>query len=125
MIDTTTDRMRTRWPIEDCARCWGTGHYSFNQLDGTRCYGCNGTGQQTARGIANSDGRGQGGRDAGGRWGLRHDVQDDRPRGRGLALLRHHPEQHQRGRGRRAGALHRDAGAGARRRDDGIRQATN
>ena len=25
-----------------CPRCGGTGHYSYNQMDGTRCYGCMG-----------------------------------------------------------------------------------
>lgn len=30
--------------FEHCARCYGTGHYSYNPLDGTRCYGCNGRG---------------------------------------------------------------------------------
>ena len=27
-----------------CPRCGGSGHYSYNQKDGTRCYGCNGSG---------------------------------------------------------------------------------
>lgn len=27
-----------------CGRCGGTGSYSFNQFDGSRCYGCNGKG---------------------------------------------------------------------------------
>jgi len=27
-----------------CPRCGGSGNYSYNQIDGTRCYGCNGTG---------------------------------------------------------------------------------
>ena len=27
-----------------CSRCGGSGHYSYNQLDGTRCYGCGGSG---------------------------------------------------------------------------------
>ena len=27
-----------------CPRCGGTGHYSYNSLDGTRCYGCMGSG---------------------------------------------------------------------------------
>ena len=27
-----------------CPRCGGSGHYSYNQMDGTRCYGCGGTG---------------------------------------------------------------------------------
>ena len=29
----------------ECPRCGGSGHYSYNQLDGTICYGCNGTGK--------------------------------------------------------------------------------
>ena len=27
-----------------CPRCGGSGHYLYNQMDGTRCYGCNGSG---------------------------------------------------------------------------------
>ena len=27
-----------------CPRCSGSGHYSYNQMDGTRCYGCGGSG---------------------------------------------------------------------------------
>ena len=27
-----------------CPRCGGSGHYSYNPKDGTRCFGCNGTG---------------------------------------------------------------------------------
>ena len=27
-----------------CKRCDGTGHYSYNEMDGTRCYGCGGSG---------------------------------------------------------------------------------
>lgn len=27
-----------------CRRCGGSGTYSFNQIDGSRCYGCNGLG---------------------------------------------------------------------------------
>lgn len=30
-----------------CQRCGGSGHYSYNQMDGTRCYGCRGTGYAT------------------------------------------------------------------------------
>jgi hypothetical protein len=29
---------------KDCPRCGGTGHYLFNQIHGTICYGCNGKG---------------------------------------------------------------------------------
>jgi hypothetical protein len=36
-----------------CGRCGGSGHYSFNQIDGTMCYGCRGTGTvRTKRGDA-------------------------------------------------------------------------
>lgn len=36
---------------ETCGRCGGSGHYSYNQIDGTRCYGCGGTGTRyTKRG---------------------------------------------------------------------------
>jgi hypothetical protein len=27
-----------------CSRCYGTGHYSFNPVDGTTCFGCRGRG---------------------------------------------------------------------------------
>lgn len=27
-----------------CPRCGGSGHYSYNQMDGTKCYGCMGSG---------------------------------------------------------------------------------
>jgi hypothetical protein len=38
---------------ETCGRCGGSGHYSFNMLDGTRCYGCGGSGSKyTKRGAA-------------------------------------------------------------------------
>lgn len=30
-----------------CPRCGGSGHYSYNQIDGTRCYGCMGSGIKT------------------------------------------------------------------------------
>jgi hypothetical protein len=34
-----------------CGRCGGTGNHSFNSLDGSRCYGCSGSGNQlTPRG---------------------------------------------------------------------------
>jgi hypothetical protein len=36
-----------------CSRCGGCGEYSFNMMDGTRCFGCGGSGvQQTKRGSA-------------------------------------------------------------------------
>lgn len=33
----------------NCPRCGGSGHYSYNQMDGTRCYGCNGSGVQVLK----------------------------------------------------------------------------
>jgi len=36
-----------------CSRCGGSGQYSFNQIDGSRCYGCGGEKRQyTKRGKA-------------------------------------------------------------------------
>jgi hypothetical protein len=32
--------------IEICSRCGGTGNYSYNEIDGTMCYGCHGKGVQ-------------------------------------------------------------------------------
>lgn len=38
---------------QTCARCYGCGKFSYNQIDGDTCYGCNGSGYQlTARGKA-------------------------------------------------------------------------
>lgn len=39
MIQTALYALGFRQP---CGRCGGSGHYSYNQMDGTRCYGCNG-----------------------------------------------------------------------------------
>jgi hypothetical protein len=37
--------------IKTCTRCHGSGQYSFNQIDGSKCYGCSGCGKQyTGRG---------------------------------------------------------------------------
>jgi hypothetical protein len=30
---------------QDCARCWGSGHYSYNPMHGTVCFGCSGRGR--------------------------------------------------------------------------------
>lgn len=32
--------------LKICTRCGGTGEYSYNKIDGTRCYGCGGSGWQ-------------------------------------------------------------------------------
>ena len=38
---------------QTCTRCGGCGRYSYNQIDGDRCYGCNGKGiTYTKRGAA-------------------------------------------------------------------------
>lgn len=38
---------------QTCSRCGGSGHFSFNLKDGTKCYGCNGSGvKYTKRGLA-------------------------------------------------------------------------
>lgn len=39
---TVTTRLLFLGYKETCGRCGGTGQYSFNQMDGTRCYGCMG-----------------------------------------------------------------------------------
>lgn len=42
---------KTGFEIESCARCGGSGRYSFNLMHGDTCYGCGGTGKvYTARG---------------------------------------------------------------------------
>jgi hypothetical protein len=39
--------------IKTCSRCGGSGHYSYNQMHGSRCFGCGGDGvQYTKRGRA-------------------------------------------------------------------------
>jgi len=40
------EEMRVDFDTKTCSRCGGSGHYSFNTLDGTVCYGCNGSGKQ-------------------------------------------------------------------------------
>lgn len=37
------------FPIDTCTRCLGSGHYSYNQVHGTRCFGCGGTGVQVVK----------------------------------------------------------------------------
>ena len=40
-----TDRIETT----TCGRCCGTGRYSYNQMHGSRCYGCGGSGKAYTR----------------------------------------------------------------------------
>lgn len=43
---------KIKFEMTECKRCGGSGHYSFNFRDGTRCYGCGGTGKRhTAAGL--------------------------------------------------------------------------
>lgn len=36
------------FPTKACTRCGGSGRYSYNTIDGDRCYGCQGTGRMWA-----------------------------------------------------------------------------
>lgn len=46
------DTDRYGFPTKVCSRCGGTGRYSYNPIDGDRCYGCNGTKVQYGRKVA-------------------------------------------------------------------------
>lgn len=47
--------LNTVFEKEVCGRCGGSGSYSYNQRDGSRCYGCGGRGERlTKRGAAAS-----------------------------------------------------------------------
>lgn len=45
----STETKNLLFDRQECTRCGGSGRYSFNALDGDRCYGCGGTGVQIAR----------------------------------------------------------------------------
>ena len=48
-----TQTNKAGFEVTTCSRCGGTGHYSFNQINGTTCFGCNGGKVKlTARGAA-------------------------------------------------------------------------
>lgn len=52
-MTTSTDTKRISYEREPCTRCGGSGHYSYNRIDGTRCFKCRGSGAQlTPRGKA-------------------------------------------------------------------------
>jgi hypothetical protein len=34
--------MKITYETKTCGRCGGSGHYSYNQMSGTRCFGCSG-----------------------------------------------------------------------------------
>jgi hypothetical protein len=42
LIDVVRARLFGIGVRDTCGRCGGSGHYSFNQRDGTRCFGCSG-----------------------------------------------------------------------------------
>lgn len=45
--------MAISFESQTCGRCGGSGRYSFNQMNGDRCFGCGGTGYKlTKRGAA-------------------------------------------------------------------------
>ena len=41
--------MKIVYDRETCGRCGGSGHYSYNQMHGTTCYGCGGAGTKLTR----------------------------------------------------------------------------
>lgn len=41
--------MRIHYQTTECSRCLGSGEYSYNPIDGKRCYGCGGTGKALTR----------------------------------------------------------------------------
>lgn len=48
----TTIPFNDIFPTQNCRRCGGSGHYSYNPKDGTVCYGCGGRKVVTARKFA-------------------------------------------------------------------------
>lgn len=48
MTTTAARSLADIFPTKPCGRCGGCGHYSYNQIDGDRCYGCGGTGRAWA-----------------------------------------------------------------------------
>lgn len=46
---TETTNPTVKYERETCGRCGGSGSYSYNQIDGSRCYGCNGSGQKLSK----------------------------------------------------------------------------
>lgn len=48
LTQTRTDKFG--FPIVTCYRCGGSGRFSFNQITGDRCFGCNGSGVCWKRG---------------------------------------------------------------------------
>lgn len=50
--ETETRTNRYGFPLVDCYRCGGSGHYSYTPSYGTTCFGCSGSGVAVKRGKA-------------------------------------------------------------------------
>lgn len=42
-------KTKSGFPVENCHRCYGSGQHLYNTQDGSRCYGCNGSGLQIVK----------------------------------------------------------------------------
>lgn len=47
-------RLVIRYATQPCSRCDGSGRYSWNAVDGDRCYGCSGRGVSLTKAAAKS-----------------------------------------------------------------------
>lgn len=47
--------MKFKFETQPCSRCGGTGNFSFNQVTGTTCFKCNGSGKQATRAGASAN----------------------------------------------------------------------
>lgn len=45
-VDGAKSRLVALGYVKTCSRCGGSGSYSYNQMDGDRCFGCSGSGKQ-------------------------------------------------------------------------------
>jgi hypothetical protein len=54
MTTAAATRSKITYDTQTCGRCLGTGHYSYNRMDGTRCYGCSGSGRRLTKPAARS-----------------------------------------------------------------------
>jgi hypothetical protein len=41
--------MKLIYDTTECSRCGGSGEFSYNPMDGTRCFGCSGSGKQLSK----------------------------------------------------------------------------
>jgi hypothetical protein len=60
-VDGAKSRLVALGYVKTCSRCGGSGRYSFNLMDGDRCFGCSGSGKQmmpiTAKLVADAKAR--------------------------------------------------------------------